>query len=103
VSVTVTVKLPLVVAVQDRVALPEPVILVGVTLQVMPVVGDTVVVRLTTPPNPLTEVTVIVDIPAWSTLTATLAGLVERVKSTAVRMMVEVRIKLPLVPVMVRV
>jgi len=90
VPVTVTVKLPLVVAVQDRVELPEPVILVGVTVQVVPVVGDTVAVRLIAPPNPLTEVTVIVDIPAWSTLTATLVGLAERVKSTAVRMMVEV-------------
>ena len=90
VPATVAVKLPLLVAVQDRVALPEPVILVGVTAQVIPVVGDTVVVRLTTPPNPLTEVTVIVDIPAWSTLTATLVGLAERVKSTAVRMTVDV-------------
>jgi hypothetical protein len=90
VPVTVTVKLPLVVAVQDRVELPEPVILVGVTVQVMPVVRDTVAVRLTTPPNPLTAVTVIVDIPAWSTLTATLVGLAESVKSTAVRMTVDV-------------
>jgi hypothetical protein len=90
VPVTVTVKLPLVVAVQDRVELPEPVILVGVTAQVIPVVGDNVAVRLTTPPNPLAEATVIVDIPAWSTLTATLVGLAERVKSTAVRMTVDV-------------
>jgi len=90
VPVTVTVKLPLVVAVQDRVALPEPVILVGVPPQVIPVLGDTVAVRPTTPPNPLTEVTVIVDVPAWSTLTATLVGLAERVKSTAVRMTADV-------------
>jgi hypothetical protein len=76
--------------VQDRVELPESVILVGVTVQAMPVVGDTVAVRLTTPPNPLTELTVIVDIPAWSTLTATLVGLAEGVKSTAVRMTVDV-------------
>lgn len=87
--VTVTVKLPLVVAVQDRVALPEPVILVGDTPQVIPAVGDTVAVRLTTPPNPLTEPTVIVDIPAWSRLTATLVGLAVSVKSTAVMMTVD--------------
>jgi hypothetical protein len=103
VPVNVTVKLPLVVAVQDRVALPEPVIPVGVKVQVIPVVGDTVAVRPTTPPNPLTEFTVIVDIPAWSALTPTLVGLAERVKSTAVRMTVDVWIKLPLVPVMVKV
>ena len=90
VPVTVTMKLPLEVAVQVRVALPEPIILKGATPQVIPVVGDTVAVRLTIPPNPLTEVTVIVDIPAGPTLTATLVGLAERVKSTAVRMMVEV-------------
>lgn len=90
VPVTMTMKLPLVVAVQDRVALPEPLIAVGVTPQVIPVVGDTVAVKLTTPPNPLTEVTVIVDIPPWSILTATLVGLAERVKSTAVRMTVDV-------------
>jgi hypothetical protein len=80
----VTVKLPLVVAVQDKVDVPDPVILEGVVVQVMPAVGDTVAVRLTTPVNPLIAVTVIVEVPACLTLTATLVGLARIVKSWTV-------------------
>jgi len=80
----VTVKVPLTVAVQDRVEVPDPVTLVGVRVHVMPVVGLIAAVRLTTPANPLTAVTVIVDVPAWLTLTATLVGLAAIVKSCTV-------------------
>ena len=89
VPVTVTVKVPLVVAVHDRVEVPEPVTLVGLRVQVIPL-RLIASVRLTAPVNPLTDVIVIVDIPAWSTLTATLVGVAERVRSTAVRMTVDV-------------
>jgi hypothetical protein len=80
----VTVKDPLVVAVHDSVEVPDPVTLVGVRVQVMPVVGLIVAVRLTTPANPLTALIVIVDAPACLTLTATLVGLAKIVKSWTV-------------------
>ena len=60
----VTVKLPLVEAVHDRVEVPELVILVGDNVQEMPLDGLTVEVKLTAPTNPLTEVIVIVDVRA---------------------------------------
>ena len=84
VPVTVTTKLPLLVAVQERVEVPEPVTLVGVRVPVMPVAGLLVDVKLTTPANPLTAVTVIVEVPAWLTLTGTLVGLAAIVKSWTV-------------------
>ncbi len=84
VPVTVTAKLPLVVAVHERVEVPEPVTLVGVRVQVMPVAGLLVEVKLTTPANPLTAVMVIVEVPAWLTLTGTLVGLAAIVKSWTV-------------------
>jgi hypothetical protein len=80
----VTTKLPLTVAVQDRVEVPEPVALVGVRVQLMPVAGLLLEVKLTTPANPLTAVIVIVEVPAWLTLTATLVGLAAIVKSCTV-------------------
>ena len=79
-----TTKLPLVVAVHERVEVPEPVTLVGVRVQVMPVAGLLVEVKLTTPVNPLTAVTVIAEVPAWLTLTGTLVGLAAIVKSWTV-------------------
>src|SRR5438093_2891796 len=69
VPVTVTTKLPLVVAVHERVEVPEPITLVGIRVHVTPVAGLLVDVRLTTPANPLIGVTVIVEVPAWLTLT----------------------------------
>lgn len=84
VPVTVTVKVPLTVAVHDRVEVPDPVTLVGVSVQVMPVVGLLDEVRLTTPANPLTAVIVMVEVPAWLTLTGTLVGLAAIVKSWTV-------------------
>jgi len=62
--------------VQDKVALPEPVTLVGVTEHEV-----LLVVRATTPPKPLRPVTVIAEVPAALTLTFTLVGLAVTVKS----------------------
>jgi len=75
VPVTVTMNVPLVAKVHERVEVPEPVTLVGVSVQ-----AALLAVRLTTPANPLTAVTVIVEVPAWFTLTATLVGLAAIVK-----------------------
>lgn len=61
VPVTVTEKTLAVVELQERVAVPEPVTLLGVMApQVRP--AGTVSVRLTTPANPFTAVTVIVEV-----------------------------------------
>ena len=60
----------------DRVALPDPVTLVGVTVHEV-----LLVVRLTTPPNPLRAAIVIVEVPAEPALTVTLVGLAVIVKS----------------------
>jgi hypothetical protein len=58
--------------------------LVGVSVQVRPVAGATVAVRLTVPVNPWTAVTVIVEVPAVPALTVTLVGLAATVKSLTV-------------------
>lgn len=79
--VTVTVKLPLVDAVQESVEPPEPVTLGGAIVQLMPIAGLLREVMLTTPVKPLTAATVIVDAPDWLTLTGTLVGLANIVKS----------------------
>ncbi len=63
--------------VHDRVALPEPVTLVGATEHEV-----LLVVRLTTPANPLAPVIVIADVPALPALTVTVVGLAVIVKST---------------------
>lgn len=67
------------VKVHDRVALPDPVTLVGETVQ------DAVVLvaRLTTPVKPFRAVTVIVDVPAALTFCVTLVGDAVIVKSPA--------------------
>ena len=61
---------------QDKVALPEPVTLVGATEHEV-----LFVVRLTTPAKPLIAVTVILDVPAALALTVTDVGLAAIVKS----------------------
>jgi hypothetical protein len=80
VPVTVTVKVPLVVAVHERIEVPKPATLVGLSVQVIPL-RLIVLVRLTAPVNPLTAVIVIVEGPAWLTFTATLVGLAAIAKS----------------------
>ena len=74
--VTLTWNVPPVAKVQDKVALPEPVTLVGDTEHEV-----LFVVRLTTPAKPLIAVTVILDVPAALALTVTDVGLAAIVKS----------------------
>jgi len=62
--------------VQDRVALPEPVTLVGETAH-----DVLLVVKLTTPANPLIPAMVIVEVPAALALIVTEVGLSVIVKS----------------------
>jgi len=91
VPVTVTVKVPLTEAVQDKVEVPEPpVIEVGVRVQVRPVLGDTAAARLTVPVNPLIGVMVMVEVRATPVLPLTLVGLALIVKSVTVSVTVAV-------------
>ncbi len=60
----------------DRVELPEPVTLAGVTLHAL-----LSAVRLTTPLKPLTAVTVMVEVPDTPVLIVRLVGLAVTVKS----------------------
>jgi len=65
------------------VLVPEPpVMLVGLTEQVSPVAGETVVVRATVPVKPLTGAIVIVDIALTPGVVLTEVGLADIVKST---------------------
>jgi hypothetical protein len=75
--------------VQDSVEVPLVVValnatLVGLTVQVSPVNGETVSVRLTVPVKPLRPATVIVDVPAEPARTVTLVGEEDTVKSWTV-------------------
>lgn len=86
-----TVKVPLTVAVQDRVDVPDPPVTeVGVSVHVIPVAGEEDDVSATVPVNPLTGATVIVEVPAWLVLTATLVGLAVSVKFWIVNVTVAV-------------
>ncbi len=98
IPVTVTVKDPEEVNVQESVDVPAPVILVGASVH-----AALLEERLTTPLKPPTAATVIVDVPAWFTLTLTLVGLALIVKSCTVKETVAVCDRLPLVPVTVTV
>ena len=88
VPVTVTVKLPVVDPVQDRVEVPDVVVLVKATLvgdrvHVSPVVGETVADNATVPVNPLLAATVIVEVPGEPTTAGTAVGFAATVKSGA--------------------
>ncbi len=72
-----------VVKVHDTVALPEPVTPVGLTVHEV-----LLVVRVTTPLNPWSPATVIVEVPALPTLTVTVVGLTVNVKSWTVNVTV---------------
>ena len=85
---TVTVNEPVAEPVQDKVEVPEVVVLVretlaGLSVQTRPVEGDTVSDRVTVPVKPLTAETVIIDVPADPTTTETVVGLALTVKSGA--------------------
>jgi hypothetical protein len=79
VPVTATWKVPPEVKVQESVALPEPVTLVGETVH-----DVLLVARPTTPENPFTAATDIAEVPALPALTVTLVGLAAIVKSCTV-------------------
>jgi len=65
------------------VLVPEPpVVLVGLTEQVSPVAGETVVVRATVPVKPLSGAIVIVDIALTPGVVFTVVGLADIWKST---------------------
>ena len=68
--------MPAAANVHDRVEVPEPVTLVGLTEQ-----DVLLVARLTTPVNPFTAVTVIVEVAGVPALTVTDVGLAAIVKS----------------------
>jgi hypothetical protein len=65
----------------DSVEVPDPVMLVGVSVQVKPVAGLMPEVRLTSPLKPWSAVIVMVEMPAVPTLTVSVVGLATIVKS----------------------
>jgi len=73
---------------QESVDVPDPVTLFGVSVQVNPVAGLRLEVRLTTPPKLWSAVIVIVEVVAVPALTATTVGLAAIVKSCAVNVTV---------------
>jgi hypothetical protein len=96
--VTPTCRVEAAVKVQERVALPEPLTLVGATLQ-----DVLLVVRLTTPANPFNPVIVIDELPDALALTVTVVGLAAIAKSCTVYVKVAEWERVPLVPVTVTV
>jgi hypothetical protein len=82
------VKEPVVAPVHERIEVPEVAVLVRAILvmlrvQVKPAEGETVSESVTVPVKPLTAETVIVEVPAFPTVTLTLVGLAARLKSAA--------------------
>jgi hypothetical protein len=84
--------------VHDNVALPDPVTLVGATEQEV-----LLVVRLTTPANPFSAVTVIAEVPADPAFTVTLVGLAAIEKSWKTKVTLVELVVDPLVAVTVAV
>ena len=77
--------------------------LLGVSVQVRPVVGDIEDVSVTVPVNPFTGATVIVEVPATPALTVRLVGAAITVKSWTVYVTIAEWDRGPLVPVTVTV
>jgi len=88
VPVTVTVNVPVFEEVQDSVEAPLPplvsVTLVGERVQLSPVEGETLAVRLTGPANPLRLVAVIADVPVPPEARLTVEGFAVTEKSWTV-------------------
>jgi len=80
VPVTVTVYEPA-DPLHDSVEEPKPVTLVGVKVQVKPVAGLMFEVKLTTPANPSSAVTVMLEVPEVPARTIALIGLAAILKS----------------------
>ena len=76
VPVTVTVYIPAMPE-HEIVDVPEPVTLVGIRVQAIPVAGLMLDVKLTIPLKPLRPVTVIVEAPDTPALVVTVVGLAE--------------------------
>lgn len=74
--VTLTSTLPAEENVQERVAIPDPVTLVGVMVQSVLLLDS-----VTTPAKPFTPVTITVEVPAEPALTGKMVGLVASAKS----------------------
>lgn len=70
--------------VHERVALPDPITLVGETVHEV-----LFVIRLTVPEKPLTGATVMVEVPAFPTFRVTAVGLAVMPKSVTVNATVE--------------
>ena len=87
--------MPVELNVHDRVALPEPVTLVGETEQAEVLL----VTRFTMPAKPSSPVIVTVDVPGLPLFTLTLVGLAAMVKSWTVKVTVTEWERLLLVPV----
>jgi hypothetical protein len=81
VPATVIVKTPLRVDGHDMVEVPEPSMFIEERVQVNPVTGKAVAVRVTVPTNPLTAITVKVEFPAVPAFTVTDVGFATMVKS----------------------
>lgn len=73
---------------QDSVDVPDPVILVGVSVQDRPVAGPIIEARLTTPLKPWTAVIVTVEGPAAPAFIVMVVGLAAIVKSWTVYVIV---------------
>jgi hypothetical protein len=101
VPVIVNVYVAAIVELHDTVAVPEFVTLVGLIAPQVRLAG-TVSVRLTTPVNPFTADTVIVEVAETPALTAA-GDVAEIVKSVTVKVAVVECVRVPLVPVIVRV
>jgi hypothetical protein len=81
VPVTVTVNVPAVFPVQLTLDDPAPAMLVGLSVHVSPVLGEIEEARETVPLNPLTALTVMVDVPVEPAFVVTMVGLAVIVKS----------------------
>lgn len=66
---------------QDKAEVPDPLTLVGPSVQVRPVIGLTADASPTKPLKPLRALTVIVEFPATPALTVAAVGPAETVKS----------------------
>ena len=94
IPVTVTMKVPVLVKVHDRVLLPEPGTVGGLSEH-----AALLAERLTVPAKPFRPVTVIVEVPAELTFTVTDVGLALIVKSWTLNVTVATWEFDPLVPV----
>jgi len=75
---------------------------VALRLQWIPVVGEVELVRFTVPPNPLAGLTIIIEVSAELTFPVTLVGFAEMVKSSITNVALVEWVRVPLVPVIVR-